>query len=74
MNAIHSTKYIIATGFEHSNHSSGAKRKLGIACGLVIIFIVGEVIGGLMSGSLAIMSDAAHMFSGEFQANIHSET
>jgi len=55
--------------FGHSRSSSGAKRKLGIACCLVIIFIIGEVIGGIMSGSLAIMSDAAHMFSGEYFFN-----
>ena len=40
-----------------------AKKKLGIACGLCLLFITGEVTGGYFSGSLAIMSDAAHMFS-----------
>jgi len=40
-----------------------AKRKLCIACGLCLLFITGEVTGGYFSGSLAIMSDAAHMFS-----------
>jgi len=40
-----------------------AKRKLTIACGLCLIFITGEIAGGYFSGSLAIMSDAAHMFS-----------
>ena len=27
------------------------------------IFLIGEVIGGIMASSLAIISDAAHMFS-----------
>jgi len=40
-----------------------AKRKLTIACGLCLIFITGEIAGGYFSGSLSIMSDAAHMFS-----------
>ena len=47
-----------------NSDSSVAKRKLSMACFLVVIFIIGEVVGGIMSGSLAIMSDAAHMFSG----------
>ena len=38
-------------------------RRLGMACALVGVFIICEVIGGYLSGSLAIMSDAAHMFS-----------
>jgi len=44
-------------------HVDKAKRKLSIACGLCLLFITGEVTGGYLSGSLAIMSDAAHMFS-----------
>ena len=37
--------------------------RLGVACVLVGLFIVCEIVGGYMSGSLAIMGDAAHMFS-----------
>merc|ERR1712141_558668 len=44
-------------------HASAAKKKLMIASGLCLLFIAGEVTGGYLSGSLAIMSDAAHMFS-----------
>ncbi|KJE94718.1 cation efflux family protein [Capsaspora owczarzaki ATCC 30864] len=40
-----------------------AKRKLLIAAGLCAFFMVGEVVGGAISGSLAIMTDAAHMLS-----------
>lgn len=40
-----------------------AMKRLGIACILVGLFITGEVVGGYYSGSLAIMGDAAHMFS-----------
>jgi hypothetical protein len=32
---------------------------------LNLSFVSSEVIGGYLSGSLAIMSDAAHMFSGK---------
>ena len=38
-------------------------RRLMAACILVALFIICEVIGGFISGSLAIMADAAHMFS-----------
>ena len=40
-----------------------AKRKLVTACVLCLFFIAGEVTGGYLSHSLAIMSDAAHMLS-----------
>ena len=43
--------------------SSKARRQLAIATVLCAVFVTGEVIGGYLSGSLAIMSDAAHMFS-----------
>lgn len=40
-----------------------AVRKLSFAVGLCIIFIIGEVIGGVISNSLAILTDAAHLLS-----------
>jgi Co/Zn/Cd efflux system component len=43
--------------------NKSAMKRLGMACALVGVFIICEVIGGYLSGSLAIMGDAAHMFS-----------
>ena len=40
-----------------------AKRQLIAACVLCSLFIAGEIVGGKISNSLAIMSDAAHMTS-----------
>lgn len=40
-----------------------AQRQLSIACCLCLLFVIGEILGGYYSGSLAIMADAAHMFS-----------
>ena len=40
-----------------------AKRQLITACVLCSLFIAGEIVGGKISNSLAIMSDAAHMLS-----------
>ena len=37
--------------------------RLQTACWLCSVFIVLEVVGGYISGSLAVLSDAAHMFS-----------
>ena len=38
-------------------------RRLKIATGLCVTFLIVEVIGGLLSQSLAILSDAAHLFA-----------
>ena len=38
-------------------------RRLFIATALCSFFLVVEVVGGLLAGSLAILSDAAHLFA-----------
>ncbi|KAK3596554.1 hypothetical protein CHS0354_027008 [Potamilus streckersoni] len=40
-----------------------AKRKLMIACLLSLIFMIGEIVGGILAHSLAIVSDAAHLLT-----------
>ncbi|KAM8847300.1 zinc transporter 2 [Synchiropus picturatus] len=40
-----------------------AKKKLYIASGVCLIFMIGEVIGGYLAHSLAIMTDAAHLLT-----------
>ncbi|EQC29869.1 hypothetical protein SDRG_12414 [Saprolegnia diclina VS20] len=40
-----------------------AQRKLEWACVFCIVFMIAEFIGGYVAGSLAIMSDAAHLLS-----------
>jgi Co/Zn/Cd efflux system component len=40
-----------------------AKRKLIIACVLCLLFMAAEVVGGFLSGSLAIATDAAHLLT-----------
>ncbi|XP_006813881.1 proton-coupled zinc antiporter SLC30A2-like, partial [Saccoglossus kowalevskii] len=42
---------------------SKARRKLIAASILCLLFMAGEVIGGYLSGSLAILTDAAHMLT-----------
>lgn len=46
----------------HSDKSSALK-KLILVSMICIIFMLVELIGGLLANSLAIMTDAAHMFS-----------
>jgi len=49
------------------NHSHAAPdasvSRLGWTLGLVVLYMVAEVVGGLISGSLALLADASHMVS-----------
>jgi len=45
------------------NHSHGRGKKLGVTIILNISITLAQYIGGLLTGSLALMSDAAHNFS-----------
>ncbi|XP_042659163.1 zinc transporter 3 [Tyto alba] len=40
-----------------------ARRQLSVACTVCCVFMVGEVIGGYLAHSLAIMTDAAHLLT-----------
>uniref|UniRef100_A0A8B9F6J4 Probable proton-coupled zinc antiporter SLC30A3 n=1 Tax=Amazona collaria TaxID=241587 RepID=A0A8B9F6J4_9PSIT len=40
-----------------------ARRQLSVACTFCCIFMIGEVIGGYLAHSLAIMTDAAHLLT-----------
>jgi len=40
-----------------------ARRKLLVAAGLCLLFMIAEIVGGVMSNSLAIATDAAHMLT-----------
>ncbi|TBR15180.1 MAG: cation transporter, partial [Chitinophagaceae bacterium] len=44
------------------DHSTGRSRgRLGVALGLALVVLVLEVVGGLLSGSVALLADAAHV-------------
>jgi cobalt-zinc-cadmium efflux system protein len=58
------------TGRGHAGHSHGHaaarehdRRRLAITLGLTGAILVAEVVGGLISGSLALLSDAGHMLT-----------
>ena len=50
-------------GSGHAHRTTGNERALWWAFGLTGSFLIAEVVGGLLSGSLALISDAAHMFT-----------
>lgn len=51
------------THHAHGPHGEGQQRALLLALILTTLFLAVEVIGGLLTGSLALLSDAAHMFT-----------
>ncbi|KUF80995.1 Cation Diffusion Facilitator (CDF) Family [Phytophthora nicotianae] len=46
-----------------SDSAQHAQKKLQLACVCSVFFMVAEVVGGFLAGSLAIMADAAHLLS-----------
>jgi cobalt-zinc-cadmium efflux system protein len=57
-----------AMGHDHAGHVHGAGReadrgRLRIALALILAFMAVEVVAGILAGSLALLSDAAHMLT-----------
>lgn len=50
----------------HHHHHSNNKKVLFISFLLIFTFMIVEVIGGILTNSLALLSDAAHMLSDAF--------
>jgi cobalt-zinc-cadmium efflux system protein len=53
-------------GVGHSGHNHGAgasSKRLGIALALTTLFLIAEIVGAVVFDSLALLSDAAHMFT-----------
>ena len=53
----------MGAGHSHGEIRAGHERALYIALALTTAFMVAEVVGALVTGSLALLSDAAHMFT-----------
>ena len=55
------------SGHGHHDHShdfrSASKKSLWLALILISVYMIAEVIGGLISGSLALLADAGHMLT-----------
>lgn len=51
-------------GHGHTHSAAGKnKRRLGIVLGLTTAYLVAEVVGGLLTHSLALLADAGHMLT-----------
>ena len=50
-------------GHAHSHEQSSDARRIAIALGLILAFMAGEVVAGILADSLALLSDAAHMLA-----------
>ena len=50
-------------GHSHAPSADADRRWLGVALALILAFLVVEVVAGVVSGSLALLSDAAHMLT-----------
>ncbi len=48
---------------DHSHDPKAAGQALKVALGINFLFFLTELVGGFMTGSLALLSDAAHMFA-----------
>jgi cobalt-zinc-cadmium efflux system protein len=53
----------MSAGHNHAQVRAGHARQLWIALGLTGSFMIAEVIGAFITGSLALLSDAAHMMT-----------
>lgn len=54
-----------AGGHAHAQGAgrTGSRKRLGIVLALTAVFMVIEVVGGLVTNSLALLADAGHMLS-----------
>lgn len=52
-----------AHGHNHNHAHNANKKSLFISFILIATFMIVEVIGGIMTNSLALLSDAGHMLS-----------
>ena len=50
-------------GHGHAHAVSGGRKGLLIALGITLFMMIAEIIGGILSNSLALLSDAGHMFT-----------
>jgi cobalt-zinc-cadmium efflux system protein len=63
MGAGHSHSPGHSHGHSHHHGRNGNRRRLALACGLSVVYMLAELVGGLITGSLALLADAGHMLS-----------
>lgn len=50
-------------GHQHRHDHAGSTRRLALALTVTALFFVAEVVGGLLSNSMALLADAGHMLT-----------
>ena len=53
----------MGSGHSHAAQPGQSERPLWIALMLTTAFLIAEIVGGILTNSLALISDAAHMFT-----------
>ncbi|XP_015232404.1 PREDICTED: zinc transporter 8 [Cyprinodon variegatus] len=48
---------------DREKEKKGARRRLYVVSVICLLFMIGEVVGGYLAGSLAVMTDAAHLLT-----------
>lgn len=46
---------------DHGSRRAASQRRLAVAFGIAVVVLVLEVVGGVVSGSVALLADAAHV-------------
>ena len=59
----HSHSHSHAPGQAHSHRHDTNEQRIGLAALLTGLFMGAEVVGGIVSGSLALLADAGHMLT-----------
>jgi cobalt-zinc-cadmium efflux system protein len=49
------------TEHEHNHGNTASRKRLGIVLGIIFFIMLAEVVGGILSNSLALLGDAGHM-------------
>jgi cobalt-zinc-cadmium efflux system protein len=53
----------VAHSHHHHGHADADSTRLAIALALILALMAGEIVAGILAGSLALLSDAAHMLT-----------
>jgi len=46
---------------QHQSHASASERRLVVVLSMTAVYMVAEVVGGLLTGSLALLADSGHL-------------
>lgn len=50
-------------GHDHDHGAGATRTRLAVALAIILAFLAAEIVGGILSGSLALLADAGHMAS-----------